>query len=109
VPHHDELYSEQHVLGKRSKNGFSDKLLSSRPTLGHTQVAKEEKIIRVKVEGRKNYGITNPDVVRFAKRFRRYWERAAPCVMYPALPPKLVVQEIWQALRGRGRVEEGGG
>ena len=36
------------------------------------QAAKEDRTIRVKVEGRKSYGEINPDLVRLAKRLHRY-------------------------------------
>jgi DNA invertase Pin-like site-specific DNA recombinase len=43
-----------------------------RKRIALAQAAKEDRTIRVKVEGRKNYGEINPDMVRLAKRLHRY-------------------------------------
>lgn len=43
-----------------------------RKRLTLAQAAKEDRTIRVKVEGRKSYGEINPDMVRLAKRLHRY-------------------------------------
>jgi DNA invertase Pin-like site-specific DNA recombinase len=43
-----------------------------RKRIALTQAAKDDKTIRVKVEGRKSYGEINPDLVRLAKRLHRY-------------------------------------
>src|SRR5215216_1310364 len=43
-----------------------------RKRIALTQAAKEDRTIRVKVEGRKSYEETNPDMVRLAKRLHRY-------------------------------------
>jgi DNA invertase Pin-like site-specific DNA recombinase len=43
-----------------------------RKRLALAQAAKEDRTIRVKVEGRKSYEETNPDMVRLAKRLHRY-------------------------------------
>jgi len=43
-----------------------------RKRIALAQAAKEDKAIRVKVEGRKSYREINPDLVRLAKRLHRY-------------------------------------
>src|SRR5215216_5474921 len=43
-----------------------------RKRLALAQAAKEDRTIRVKVEGRKSYGEIDPDLVRLAKRLHRY-------------------------------------
>jgi DNA invertase Pin-like site-specific DNA recombinase len=43
-----------------------------RKRLALAKAAKEDRTIRVKVEGRKSYEETNPDLVRVAKRLHRY-------------------------------------
>jgi DNA invertase Pin-like site-specific DNA recombinase len=43
-----------------------------RKRIALAQAAKEDRTIRVKVEGRKSYEETNPDMVRLAKRLHRY-------------------------------------
>src|SRR5829696_2024775 len=43
-----------------------------RKRIALAKAAKEDRTIRVKVEGRKSYEETNPDLVRLAKRLHRY-------------------------------------
>jgi DNA invertase Pin-like site-specific DNA recombinase len=56
--------------------------------------AKDDRSIRVKVEGRKSYGEINPDMVRLAKRLHRY----------PANGKRRSLREISSALASAGFV-----
>lgn len=69
-----------------------------RKRIALAQAAKEDKTIRVKVEGRKSYSEISPDMVRLAKRLHRY----------PVDGKRRSLQDVSSALAQAGHVTRTG-